>query len=64
VRGQSRTAQPSRQTSKAFAELARQAVINSATEYGRYGYPAVTGLLRQDGWGIKQKPACAGFCYG
>lgn len=35
--------------------LVRQAVINYATEYGRYGYRAVTDLLRQDGWGINYK---------
>lgn len=32
--------------------LVRQAVINYASEYGRYGYRAVTDLLRTDGWGI------------
>ena len=35
--------------------LVRQAVINYATEYGRYGYRAVTDLMRQDGWGINHK---------
>lgn len=35
--------------------LVRQAVINYATEYGRYGYRAVTDLMRQDGWSINYK---------
>ena len=55
VLGQNRTAQRYRQTSKEFAVLVRQAVINYATEYGRYGYRAVTDLMRQDGWGINHK---------
>ena len=32
--------------------MVRQAVINYASEYGRYGYRAITDLLRMDGWGI------------
>ena len=55
VLGQNRTAQRYRQTSKKFAVLVRQVVINYATEYDRYGYRAVTDLLRQDGWGINHK---------
>jgi transposase InsO family protein len=35
--------------------LLRQAVINYACEYGRYGYRAITDLLRMDGWGINYK---------
>jgi len=55
VLGQNRTAQRYRQTSKEFAVLVRQAVVNYATEYGRYGYRAVSDLMRQDGWGINHK---------
>ena len=55
VLGQNRTVQRYRQSSKEFAALVRQAVINYATEYGRYGYRAVTDLMRQDGWGINHK---------
>jgi transposase InsO family protein len=33
----------------------RQAVINYASEYGRYGYRTITELLRMDGWGINYK---------
>jgi len=55
VLGQNRTTQRYRQTSKDFSVLVRQAVINYATEYGRYGYRAVTDLMRQDGWGINNK---------
>jgi len=53
--GQNRTVQRYRQTSKEFAVLFRQAIINYATGYGRYGYRAVTDLMRQDGWGINHK---------
>jgi len=35
--------------------LLRQTVINYASEYGRYGYRAITDLLRMDGWGINYK---------
>jgi len=35
--------------------LLRQAVIDYASEYGRYGYRAITDLLRMDGWGINYK---------
>ena len=52
VLGQNRTTQRYRQTSKEFSVLVRQAVINYATEYGRYGYRAVPDLMLQDGWGI------------
>jgi len=55
VLGQNRTVQRYRQSSKEFAALVRQAIINYATEYGRYGYRAVTDLMRQDGWGINHK---------
>ena len=55
VLGQHRTTQRYKPTSREFSVLARQAIINYATEYGRYGYRAVTDLLRQDGWGISYK---------
>lgn len=35
--------------------LLRQAVVNYASAYGRYGYRTVTDLLRMDGWGINYK---------
>lgn len=33
----------------------RQAVINYASEYGRYSYRTITELLRMEGWGINYK---------
>ena len=31
------------------------AVIDLASQYGRYGYRRVTALLRQDGWHVNHK---------
>jgi putative transposase len=31
------------------------AIVELATEYGRYGYKRVTGLLREAGWGVNKK---------
>ncbi len=53
--GQLRATQRYQSSSKEFSILARQAVINYATEYGRYGYRAVADLMRADGWGINHK---------
>ena len=33
-------------------ELLRSRVIELATEYGRYGYRQVTGLINMEGWEI------------
>jgi len=30
-------------------------VIDLASQYGRYGYPRVTALLRNEGWVVKHK---------
>ena len=32
-----------------------QAVIDLATEYGRYGYRRITALLRHQGWSVNHK---------
>lgn len=32
-----------------------QAIIKYATDYGRYGYRRITGLLRNDGWRVNHK---------
>lgn len=52
VLGQNRTTQRYTSSVREFSVLVRQAVINYASEYGRYGYRAITDLLRMDGWGI------------
>lgn len=31
------------------------ATVTLATQYGRYGYKRVTGLLREDGWKVNKK---------
>ena len=53
--GQNRTTQRYTSSASAYCVLLRQAVINYASEYGRYGYRAITDLLRMDGWGINYK---------
>ena len=53
--GQYRTTQRYTSSASASSVLLRQAVINYASEYGRYGYRAITDLLRMDGWGINYK---------
>jgi len=53
--GQYRTTQRYTASASAYSVLLRQAVINYASEYGRYGYRAITDLLRMDGWGINYK---------
>ena len=35
--------------------LLRQRIIQLASEYGRYGYRQVTGLLNNEGWGVNHK---------
>ena len=50
--GQNRATQRYTSSIREYSVLARQAVINYASEYGRYGYRAITDLLRMDGWGI------------
>ena len=32
-----------------------RAIIDLATEYGRYGYRRVTALLRDEGWRVNHK---------
>ena len=53
--GQHRTTQRYTSSASVYSVLLRQAVINYASEYGRYGYRAITDLLRMDGWGINYK---------
>lgn len=53
--GQHRSTQRYTSSVNAYAVLLREAVINYASEYGRYGYRAITDLLRMDGWGINYK---------
>lgn len=50
--GQNRATNRYTSSVNAYSILLRQAVINYASEYGRYGYRAITDLLRMDGWGI------------
>ncbi len=33
----------------------REAIVNLATQYGRYGYRRITALLKRDGWKVNHK---------
>jgi transposase InsO family protein len=55
VVGQNRATQRYASSVSVYSVLLRQTVINYASEYGRYGYRAITDLLRMDGWGINYK---------
>lgn len=52
VIGQSRTTQRYEAKVNKEKEFLRQRVLELATEYGRYGYRAITGLLNNEGWKI------------
>ncbi len=53
VLGQHRSTQRKvRRTTDDEAALT-QAVVESATQYGRYGYRRITALLHAEGWGMQ-----------
>ena len=49
VVGQNRSTNRYTSSVSTYSILLRQAVINYASEYGRYGYRAIIDLLRMDG---------------
>ena len=55
VLGQNRCTQRYQTKNTEYNILVREAVINYATAYGRYGYRIITDLMRMDGWGINHK---------
>lgn len=55
VVGQNRATQSYTSSIGAYSIVLRQAVIDYASEYGRYGYRAIPDILRMDGWGINYK---------
>jgi putative transposase len=50
--GQLRTTQRYEPIPSQFKENLRDRVVEIATEYGRYGYKTVTGLLNMEGWDV------------
>jgi transposase InsO family protein len=50
--GQLRTTQRYEKVPNQFKESLRDRVVELASEYGRYGYKTVTGLLNLEGWDV------------
>jgi len=55
VLGQNRSAQRYAARERDDEEPLTAAVIELASQYGRYGYRRITALLRQDGWHVNHK---------
>jgi len=55
VLGQHRSVQRRERIVKDDEEALTQAIIELATQYGRYGYRMITGLLRNEGWRVNHK---------
>jgi putative transposase len=57
VLGQYRSTQRHVSLVKSDEDTLTLAIVELATQYGRYGYRRVTGLLREDGWRVNKKRA-------
>ena len=55
VLGQNRTAQRYAVRARDDEGPLRTAVIELASQYGRYGYRRITALLQRDGWHVNHK---------
>jgi len=55
VLGQTRSSQRYQETTDPWDEKLRAEIIRLASEYGRYGYRRVTGLLWMGGWAVNHK---------
>lgn len=55
VLGQYRSTQRHVAVVQSDEEALTTAIVGLATQYGRYGYKRVTGLLREAGWGVNKK---------
>lgn len=55
VLGQSRSTQRYQRQPPDDEPALTQAIIGLASQYGRYGYRQVTGMLRNDGWRVNHK---------
>ena len=55
VLGQPRATQRRRVAMRDDEAALTRAIIELATEYGRYGYRRITALLRQQGWEVNHK---------
>jgi putative transposase len=55
VLGQPRSTQRYRPKENVFEGVLTERIVAFATQYGRYGYRRVTGLLRNEGWRVNHK---------
>jgi putative transposase len=55
VLGQPRSTQRFTSNRKEADEVLREAIVNLAAQYGRYGYRRITALLKRDGWKVNHK---------
>ncbi len=55
VLGQHRSTQSYENVFNKTQELVRERIVFLASEYGRYGYRRITGLLRLEGWHVNHK---------
>ena len=55
VLGQYRSTQRRVAVVKSDEDALTKAIVELATQYGRYGYKRVTGLLREAGWRVNKK---------
>ncbi len=53
--GQPRSTQKYAPITSEFTERLTTRIIELASKYGRYGYPRITGLLKNEGWAINHK---------
>ena len=55
VLGQNRSTQRHVALVKSDEDALTRAIVGLASQYGRYGYRRVTGLLREAGWSQRRK---------
>jgi len=55
VLGQSRSTQRRVLITRNDEDVLTQAIVDLASEYGRYGYRRITALLRAQGWNVNHK---------
>jgi putative transposase len=55
VLGQSRSTQRRTLVARDDEDALTRAIVDLASEYGRYGYRRITALLRHQGWHVNHK---------
>lgn len=60
--GQLRTTQRYEPIPNQFKERLRERVVEMASEYGRYGYKTITGMLNMEGWDVGKDRVYSIWC--